>query len=1249
MSPNWHPSADELGRCLRGELPDTQAGRVADHVDTCPDCQAALEAANRPSPVPLGQPPEIPGFTLLDDGRPIGAGGMGEVFRAVEDGIGREVAVKIVHRCHAANPHRSRLVFRFVEEVRLLGRMQHTGVPPVYRFGFLGDGADHPYLVMRLIPWPTLADELAADWAPGKGGPTPDRLNLYLIWFGRACEAVGYAHGRGAVHLDLKPANIKVHPSGEVQVLDWGLGRGFMATPDGRTRLFTPSAAEIDVGPVGHTAEYSPPEQIRGGHPDRKMHPRADVFALGSVLCEILTGRPAFAAATAHESYDRAWHADLTHALARLARAEGDYPQLVALARRCLAPEPENRPESAGEVAVEVRRIILSAEERLRTTKWRFRMWAGVAAATVLAAATAGGVAYRESEHERKEVQNQLRATIEQARADDATRALAATERERVEKQAEGHLRRAEEAERTTAAGDFARPAVREVMAVGWRLAAEQAKAADDAISGQAADAELVERVKAAARRIGTAHADFTADKALLDALDLARVAKTYPQDPDPSVRFSGAYFYSRRGADEYPAAFRLARLYTDSSAAREHLLTAVRARRPEVRAAVVAALDHWFLLDRRDDQRWMLKLADELDDDPGRGAVRSALRTGDVKALLAEQPDLRLRLTPEAALLAAAALEPWAGAGPGPPAGRDGAGLGEAAALLAPIAEKPAARGDHPAAYWVHLTCAFYLWNNSRPRQEAASKAIEHLRAAEGLVRGAPDDRSPAGVLRAAAGGFRAYAEACRAAPNVAEELARRAAAEYPGYWPAWQLLVLVRLDRGDETGALAAARGWRRAHQQSVLAKGYEAFVDGLTAPAPGEAARAIAELVKTHDDLSAVDRLQLDELRGELRVAPRPPADPDPTDRDGALHPHRPGRSLVTVVDARTRLDRVLAQALPAAGFPPAQLTFRPWAVALDDNGAELGRAAGAVWTVPKLALAGYDAEADTTPWATGVQFGYVRAKAAAGRVALAAEEADRHVGLPAAGPRAGLYHLYRARLHCAAADWTDDPGPAHEYRNRAAAALVAAVRTDPRLAAPAAAIQAEADRVELEYLAADIRGAGRDTPGRMCGRADVAFRRLGACWLSARFAGHPFVNEEKFAADPFAATVPGRDLTVARCVVLAAWGCRRPPHGSSALPVHAIPPDDRLDSRPRIDLLQQFRTRLATGAADPPARTLFDDPVIRAFAADVAAGVTLPAPAGLNDADRRYWKIEQMAWLGLLRGLRDRGELADGILP
>ncbi|MBN9520408.1 protein kinase [bacterium] len=642
MSPNWHPSAKELVRWLRGELPDTEAGRVVDHVDTCPDCQAALEAVNRPAPAPIGPPPEIPGFTLLDDGKPIGAGGMGEVFRAVEDGIGREVAVKIVHRCHAANPHRSRLVFRFVEEVRLLGRMQHTGVPPVYRFGFLGDGADHPYLVMRLIPWPTLADELAADWAPGKGGPTPDRLNLYLVWFGRACEAVGYAHSRGAVHLDLKPANIKVHPSGEVQVLDWGLGRGFMATPDGRTQLFTPSAAEIDIGPVGHTAEYSPPEQIRGGHPDRKMHPRADVFALGAVLCEILTGRPAFAGATAHESYDRAWNADLADALARLGRAEGGHPQLVALARRCLAPEPEGRPESAGVVAAEVRRIILSAEDRLRTTRWRFRMWSGVAAAVALAAATAGAVAYRESEHERKEAQNKLQASVEKARADDATRALAATERGRVERQAEGHLRRAEEAERTTTAGDFARPAVREVMAVGWRLAAEQAKAADDAISGQAVDAELVERVKTAARRIGSAHAAFAADKALLDALDVARVAKMYPRDPDPSVRFSGAYFYSRRRADEYPAALRLAQLYTDSFAARENLLAAVRARRPEVRAAVVAAFDHWFLLDRRDDQRWMLKLADELDDDPGREAVRSALRVGSVRALLAEQPDLR-------------------------------------------------------------------------------------------------------------------------------------------------------------------------------------------------------------------------------------------------------------------------------------------------------------------------------------------------------------------------------------------------------------------------------------------------------------------------------------------------------------------------------------------------------------------------------------------------------------------------------
>ncbi|MBN9520409.1 hypothetical protein J0H58_18085, partial [bacterium] len=184
-------------------------------------------------------------------------------------------------------------------------------------------------------------------------------------------------------------------------------------------------------------------------------------------------------------------------------------------------------------------------------------------------------------------------------------------------------------------------------------------------------------------------------------------------------------------------------------------------------------------------------------------------------------------------------------------------------------------------------------------------------------------------------------------------------------------------------------------------------------------------------------------------------------------------------MTVVDARTCLDRVLAQTLPAAGLAPAQLTFRPWAVVQDDAGAELGRVAGAVWTVPKQAGVGYDVEADIAPWATGVQFGYVRVKAAAGRLPLAAEEADRHADLPAAGPRGGLYHLYRARLHSAAADWADEPGPAREHRNRAAAALAAAVRADARLAVPAAAIRAEADRSELETLAADLRGAGRDT--------------------------------------------------------------------------------------------------------------------------------------------------------------------------
>ncbi|MBN9520710.1 hypothetical protein J0H58_19695, partial [bacterium] len=124
----------------------------------------------------------------------------------------------------------------------------------------------------------------------------------------------------------------------------------------------------------------------------------------------------------------------------------------------------------------------------------------------------------------------------------------------------------------------------------------------------------------------------------------------------------------------------------------------------------------------------------------------------------------------------------------------------------------------------------------------------------------------------------------------------------------------------------------------------------------------------------------------------------------------------------------------------------------------------------------------------------------------------------------------------------------------------------------------------------------------------------------------------------------------DLTVARCVVLAAWGCRRPPPGSpTRLSLHPIPPDARLDPRPRIDLLARLRQRLVTGDLDPPSYALFDDPVIRAFVADVAAGVTLPAPAALDDGDRKYWESEQKAWLDLLRGLHRLGELPDDILP
>ena len=229
---------------------------------------------------------------------------MGLVLRGRDPELGRELAVKLLLDHHRDRPD---LVDRFVEEAQICGQLQHPGVVPVYDLGMLAD--DRPFFTMKLVKGQTLASLLA------RRGAEPD-LPRFLSIFASVCQTMAYAHSRGVIHRDLKPSNVMVGPFGEVQVMDWGLAKVLpkdgprkevVAPPVNETVVATiRSMGESDLSQAGSvlgTPAYMAPEQARGE--TDAIDRRSDVFALGSILCEILTECRRSHRASRSRSFDR--------------------------------------------------------------------------------------------------------------------------------------------------------------------------------------------------------------------------------------------------------------------------------------------------------------------------------------------------------------------------------------------------------------------------------------------------------------------------------------------------------------------------------------------------------------------------------------------------------------------------------------------------------------------------------------------------------------------------------------------------------------------------------------------------------------------------------------------------------------------------------------------------------------------------------------------------------------------------------
>jgi eukaryotic-like serine/threonine-protein kinase len=305
----------------------------------------------------------------------IGAGGMGEVYRARDAKLGRDVALKVLPEAFARNPER---MARFEREAKVLASLDHPNIASIYG---LEDSGGTRALVMQLVEGPTLADRI-------RQGPIPVDEAVRIAR--QIADALEYAHERGIIHRDLKPANVKVTSNDSVKVLDFSLAKAVESSAASADLADSPTISQMATqqGTLLGTAAYMSPEQAKGKPVDR----RADIWAFGCVLYEMLTGKKAFRGES------------VTDTLAAVIKEEPDWSRLPlstpirvrVLLLRCLQKDPKQRLRDIGDARIALDEAISGAPEDVPSlaaighpTLGTWRMWVVSSIAGVLLATTA--------------------------------------------------------------------------------------------------------------------------------------------------------------------------------------------------------------------------------------------------------------------------------------------------------------------------------------------------------------------------------------------------------------------------------------------------------------------------------------------------------------------------------------------------------------------------------------------------------------------------------------------------------------------------------------------------------------------------------------------------------------------------------------------------------------------------------------------------------------------------------------------